>query len=86
MTSDAELVGLAAGLLVACGLVPQVVRVWRMKDAHQISLGFNLITIGGIALWLAYGVLLGLLSVILWNAVNLVLYLSLLVVKLKYGM
>lgn len=86
MTSDAELVGLAAGLLVAFGLVPQVVRVWRMKDAHQISLGFNLITIGGIALWLAYGVLLGLLSVILWNAVNLVLYLSLLVVKLKYGM
>ena len=81
-----ELIGLVAGLLVASGLVPQILRVWRLKDAKEISLPFNLLTFGGAVLWLSYGVILGLLSVIVWNAVNCVLLLLLLAVKLKYGM
>jgi MtN3 and saliva related transmembrane protein len=82
----AEYIGLAAGLLIALGWIPQVVRVWRMKDAQEISLTFNLLFLGGTILWLAYGLVLGLLSVILWNGVNLVLLAALLTVKLRYGM
>lgn len=82
----AEVVGLAAGFLVALGIVPQVVRVWKLKDAHEISLSFNLLVLGGTILWLAYGASLGLISVIVWNSANLVLYLLLLAVKLRYGM
>lgn len=86
MVGYAEALGLAAGFLVALGIVPQVVRVWRLKDAHEISLTFNLLVLGGTALWLAYGISLGLISVIAWNGANLVLYLLLLTVKLRYGM
>jgi MtN3 and saliva related transmembrane protein len=86
MPSSIEVIGLAAGFFVAFGLVPQVLRVWRLKDAREISLAFNLMTIGGSLLWIAYGTLLNLLSVVIWNGVNLVLLLSLLFVKLKYGM
>jgi MtN3 and saliva related transmembrane protein len=82
----AEYIGLAAGLLIALGWIPQVVRVWRMKDAQEISLTFNFLFLGGTILWLAYGLVLGLLSVILWNGVNLVLLAALLTVKLRYGM
>lgn len=82
----AEAVGLGAGLLIAVGIVPQVVRVWRLKDAHEISLSFNLLVIGGTVLWLVYGLTLALVSVIVWNAADLVLYLLLLTVKLRYGM
>jgi len=86
LISGAELIGLAAGFLVAFGLVPQILRVWKLKDAQQISLTFNLLQLGGTALWLAYGLLLGLLSVVVWNGANLVLLAMLLTVKLKYGM
>ncbi len=86
MISYAEVVGLTAGFLVALGLVPQIVRVWRLKDAQEISLAFNLLSLGGTALWLAYGVILGLLSVIVWNGTNTVLLVVLLAVKLRYGM
>lgn len=82
----AEVVGLLAGLLVALGLVPQVYRVWSLKDAQEISLSFNLLSLIGTILWLAYGLLLHLLSVIVWNGVNVVLLVMLLVVKLMYGM
>jgi MtN3 and saliva related transmembrane protein len=86
MVSEAETVGLVAGFLVAMAYVPQVIRVWRLKDARQISLAFNLMYAGGTILWLAYGIMLALPSVMLWNGVNLVLLSTLLAVKLKYGM
>lgn len=81
-----EAIGLIAGFLIALGLVPQVVRVWRLKDAREISLSFNLLSLAGTGLWFVYGLMLGLVSVILWNGTNLVLLTALLAVKLKYGM
>jgi MtN3 and saliva related transmembrane protein len=81
-----EILGLAAGMFVAFGLVPQILRVWRLKDAQEISLSFNLMYLIGTALWLAYGLFLGLTSVIVWNGANSVLLILLLTVKLKYGM
>jgi MtN3 and saliva related transmembrane protein len=86
MVPPTEALGLVAGFLVSFGLVPQILRVWRLRDATEISLPFNLLTLGGTVLWLTYGIALGLFSVILWNGVNCVLYIVLLSVKLKYGM
>lgn len=71
---------------MALGLVPQIVRVWKLKNAQQVSLLFNLLFLIGTVLWLAYGLSLGLTSVIVWNAANSVLLVVLLTVKLKYGM
>lgn len=86
MISFVEVLGLAAGFLVSLGLVPQILRVWRLRDAKEISLPFNVLSLGGTVLWLTYGLTLGLLSVMVWNGVNCVLYVILLSVKLKYGM
>jgi MtN3 and saliva related transmembrane protein len=86
MISAAEAAGLVAGFLIAVALVPQIVRVWRLKDAREISLAFNLLTMAGTILWFVYGVMLGLFSVMLWNGVNFVLQSALLAVKLRYGM
>jgi MtN3 and saliva related transmembrane protein len=86
MTALVEVLGLAAGFLVSLGLVPQILRIWKLKDAQEISLPFNLLSLGGTVLWLMYGLVQGLLSVILWNGVNCILYLVLLSVKLRYGM
>jgi len=86
MISLAEALGLVAGFLVSLGLLPQILRVLKLKDARQISLPFNLLSLGGTVLWLTYGILLGLLAVVFWNGINCILYVVLLSVKLKYGM
>jgi MtN3 and saliva related transmembrane protein len=86
MISLTEAIGLVAGFLVSLGLVPQILRVLKLRDAQQISLPFNLLSLGGTILWLTYGILLGLLAVVFWNGVNCILYVILLSVKLKYGM
>lgn len=81
-----EIIGLVAGMFVAAGFVPQIVRVWRLKKADEISLSFNLLSLTGTSLWLVYGLFLGLPSVIVWNSANVALLVLLLTVKLKYGM
>ena len=67
------------------GFVPQVWRLFRLRSAHEISLPFTVFFLLGIAFWLSYGISLGLLSVIIWNAITFVLGFAMLYAKLRYG-
>ena len=78
-------VGLAAGLLTTIAFVPQVWKVWRSRSAKDISLRAYLSFSAGVALWLAYGVLIGDLPLILANLVTLTLAGTILVLKLRHG-
>jgi len=80
-----EVVGLLAGALVAASLVPQVLRVFKLKSAREISLLFNSLLLLGSIMWLGYGIYLGLLPLILWNGIGMVLVIILLYTKLRYG-
>ena len=80
-----ESLGLVAGALVTCSIIPQLIRVFQLKSAREISMLFTMLLLSGMACWLAYGVYLSLTPVILWNAVGAVLVALLLYAKLKYG-
>jgi len=81
----AEYLGFIAGALVTCSLIPQLIRVFRLRSAHEISLLFTTLLLTGILTWLAYGISFGLAPVILWNAAGAILVATLLYAKLKYG-
>ncbi|MFC1942839.1 SemiSWEET family sugar transporter [Chloroflexota bacterium] len=80
-----EYIGLVAGFFVTCSLIPQIIRVFRLKSAREISIVFNSSLLIGLVFWLIYGIELGLIPVIVWNAVGIVLAGLLLYAKLKYG-
>ena len=80
-----ESLGLVAGALVTCSMIPQLIRVFQLKSARELSLLFTTLLLSGITCWLAYGIYLSLLPVILWNAIGAVLAALLLYAKLKYG-
>ena len=80
-----EWLGFVAGALVTCSLIPQLIRVFKLKSAREISLLFNILLLIGMLCWLAYGVLLSLPPVIIWNAAGIALVATLLYAKLKYG-
>ena len=82
---SAELLGFIGGALVTCSLIPQLIRVFKLKSAREISMLFNILLLTGLIVWLAYGISFGLAPVILWNAVGTVLVSILLYAKLKYG-
>jgi len=79
------ILGLAAGTLTTIAFLPQVIRTWRLKSARDLSLGMVLIFSAGVLLWLVYGLLTQDLPVILANLVTLVLNLTILIFKLKFG-
>lgn len=80
-----ESLGFIAGALVTCSLVPQLIRVFQLKSAREISTLFTTILLSGLIIWLAYGIYLDLLPVIVWNAIGAALVGVLLYGKLKYG-
>jgi MtN3 and saliva related transmembrane protein len=67
------------------GFLPQVIRVFKLKSAHEISLSFTILFLTGLGCWLAYGISLRLTPVILWNAISVIFALALLYAKLRYG-
>ena len=80
-----NVLGFVGGALVTVALVPQLVRVFKLKSAIEISLPFTILLIVGMFFWLGYGILFQLFPVILWNAVGVILVAMLLFAKLKYG-
>ena len=81
----AESLGFVAGALVTCSLIPQIIRVFKLKSAREISLLFTSLLLSGIIIWMVYGIYSGLAPVILWNAIGASLVAVLLYAKLKYG-
>jgi MtN3 and saliva related transmembrane protein len=81
----ADSLGLIAGALSTFSIIPQLIRVLRLKSAREISMLFTGLMLSGLTLWLVYGIYRGLAPVIIWNAIGTVLVALLLIAKLKYG-
>lgn len=52
-----NVVGTAAGLCSMTSFVPQLVKIWRERDAEQVSLRMYMVTVTGFTLWITYGIL-----------------------------
>jgi len=83
--SAVEALGLVAGCCTTLAYLPQVVKAWRTRRTQDVSLGMYLLMATGVALWLAYGLLVDSLSVTAANAVTLVLVLAVVGLKLRHG-
>lgn len=82
---ETELLGLIAGTLTTLAFLPQVIKIWKSRSAHDISLGMFLLFSAGVALWLVYGIRLGAVPIIAANAVTLALSLAILGMKFWFG-
>lgn len=72
------LLGFVAAFLTTAAYVPQVVKTWRSGSSADLSLGtFGMLT-AGILAWLAYGLLVRDLPIIVANVVTLGLVASVL--------
>ena len=77
--------GYVAGVFVTFSLLPQIIRVFKLRSAREISLLFNVMLFIGVLLWMSYGIVEGDTPIIVWNAIGAILTALLLYAKLKYG-
>jgi MtN3 and saliva related transmembrane protein len=80
-----DLLGYAAATLTTVSFVPQAWRTFRTRDVSGISLRMYSIFTTGIAVWLAYGIVLGELPMILANSLSLVLACAVLVMRIRFA-
>jgi MtN3 and saliva related transmembrane protein len=80
-----DTIGYLAAMLTTCAFVPQAHMAWKTKRTDGISVGMYAIFIAGVALWLAYGLLIGAWPVIVANIITLTLAVFILVLRLRYG-
>jgi len=67
-----DVVGTAAALCSMASFTPQLVKIWRERDASSVSLRMYAITVTGFSLWIAYGLLLKSWPIIGANSVCLI--------------
>jgi len=80
----AEGVGAAAAVCSMASFAPQLVKIWRERDATAVSLRMYVVTVFGFALWIAYGALIGRWPVIGANSVCLVMAGAILALKWRF--
>ena len=78
-------VGVADDLLSITSFAPQILKIWREKDASSVSLRTYVVTVAGFSCWIAYGVLIGAWPVIASNTACLLMSGAVLVLKWRYG-
>lgn len=78
------ILGMIAGTLTTISFIPQVVKIYKNKDAKDISTATFCIFSCGVTLWLVYGIVVNEWPIIIANGVTLALSCLIIVMKLIY--
>ena len=84
-TLVANTVGTVAALCSMSSFVPQIIKIWRHRDAADISLVMYLVTVTGFCLWSGYGLLVGSWPVTVSNLICLGLSAAVLALKWRFS-
>jgi MtN3 and saliva related transmembrane protein len=77
-------IGYLAAILTTFSIIPQIIRVYRLKESRDISLWTISSLSAGILLWFIHGIVIGDPPVILANGVSLLLSVLMLWLVIKY--
>ncbi len=77
-------VGTAAAMCSMASFAPQMVKIWREKQAGGISIGMYAVTATGFALWTTYGVIIGRWPIAVSNMICLILSTAILALAIHF--
>ena len=75
--------GFVAGTCTTFSFVPQLLKAWRSTDTEAISKRTYLISTAAFGMWIAHGVMIGRLPIIVFNLLSLLLSGAILFLKLR---
>jgi MtN3 and saliva related transmembrane protein len=79
-----QIIGLAAGVLTATSLIPQVIKTFKEKKAEDVSLIMLLVLLSGQILWIVYGFKKDDLPIIATNCFSLMVNMVMVVLRIRY--
>lgn len=79
-----QIIGLSAGVLTACSLLPQVIKTLKEKQAEDVSLVMLFVLQAGLILWIVYGIKRSDLPIIATNSFSLLVNIVMVILRMKY--
>ncbi len=79
-----DIIGFAAGFLIAIGMIPQLIKSYKTKSVEDISFLMLIIILLGTFLWTIYGILIKSLPIIAMDGFGFLISLILILIKIKY--
>ncbi len=76
--------GLIAGVLTTIAYLPQLIKTWQTKSAHDLSWTMLIVLCTGIILWLVYGFYVHDIPIIAANIVTFIFASMILTLKIRY--
>ena len=84
MSHYSQYVGIVAGLLTGISLLPQLFKIIKEKKANSISFGMLVVLLGGLCVWILYGILQQDYPVIITNSFSLMTNIVIVILTRKY--
>ncbi len=84
MADPVQALGLIAGAMTSCALLPQVIKSLRTQSTKDIALGMFLLTSTGTFLWFVYGIMRRDIPLIMTNIVTFSFAIIIVILKIKY--
>lgn len=79
------IIGTLAALCTTSSLLPQVIKIIKIKETRDISLLMYAMLVVGVLLWTIYGILRKDVPIIVANSIAFILATSVLILKIKHG-
>ncbi len=80
----ADIIGYIAACFTTFSLLPQIVRIRRLKEAKDVSLVMPLMVAVGSALWIVYGLMISSAPVIAANTIALIIAVATIAFAIRY--
>ncbi|GAA0869137.1 hypothetical protein GCM10009116_09730 [Brevundimonas basaltis] len=84
MSLAANVVGSAAAVCSVTSFAPQMIKIWKSRDASSVSLRTYALTVTCFALWVGYGVMTGAWPVTVANSLALLMSAGVLIMKWRF--
>ena len=79
------ILGLSAAACTTISFLPQALKTIKTKHTKDLSLVMYSVLVTGIFLWLAYGIMINDLPIIIANSITFIFTSVILAMKIKYG-
>ncbi len=79
-----DIIGYIGGVFSSISFLPQVIKIWKTKSAHDLSMATLLLLTTNVTLWLSYGIAIASIPLWLTNAIVLSMVLTMIYFKIRF--
>lgn len=77
-------IGIAAGILTSISMLPQLIKIIRTKNAEDLSWLMLVVLLGGLSIWIWYGILKKDIPLIITNSFSVLVNILIIIFSVKY--